>query len=111
MSPGHTHLPGSKTRQPTGRQKRAKKNCSVASEGTKSLMCWFLSPNHSLKKQLARSQSGNGAAGCGAGPAGTGAPANGHPEPGSASRGAGPPAPPAAAGDGWGLRTGHRGGC
>lgn len=39
-----------KTRQPTGRQKRAKKNYSVASEGKKSLMCWFLSPNHSLKK-------------------------------------------------------------
>lgn len=35
--------------------------------GGGSLPCWFLSPNHSLKKQLTRSQSGSGAAGCGLG--------------------------------------------
>lgn len=43
-------LPVSKTRKPTGRQKRAKKKLFSGFWGKKSLMCWFLSPNHSLKK-------------------------------------------------------------
>lgn len=60
-SPTHTRLPAwhrrhslcsptcPKTRQPAGSRTRARRSHSVASGGGKSLMCWFLSPNHSLK--------------------------------------------------------------
>lgn len=60
--PRHTRLPAwhrrpslcsptcPKTRQPAGSRTRARRSHSVASGGKKSLMCWFLSPNHSLKK-------------------------------------------------------------